>query len=135
MPKITGGLAAAVLAVLVLTGCAGTAPEPEPSSIATVEQDAQTSAVAPLVAETPDAESVDAMLDYIRNRMMPITQIKNATDEQLIAAAERACEQMSDGTDSTLVQVIEGERINDELEMYADSANIAGAALTFDFCD
>ena len=120
-------IAVAVLVALTLTGCAGT-----PESTATEPTQANESA-APLTAETetPDAEvgTDEAYLADVRAALEANggSSIPDATDEQLIAAGQDACEQMLAGTDQFDVRVIEGEQAGET--GYVDSLRIAGVAV------
>lgn len=125
MPKITAR--AAVLTALLaftLTGCAGAADGAGDASTAP-------ETTAPLVAETetPDTDlsEDEEFLQRVRESLPENTVIPDATDDQLIAAAEAACEQMDSGTDVAAVNVIEGEEPNG-LDIYESSAAIAGVA-------
>jgi hypothetical protein len=126
VPKRIAALAAVL--VLTLTGCAGTADD------AGVERTAPAASesAAPLVAETPEETPAPAsedaqFLERARDYLPDDTVIPNATDEQLLIAAQAACEQMNSGIDSSAVDVIEGEQPNG-LEIRESSAAIAVAA-------
>ncbi|KKX97745.1 DUF732 domain-containing protein [Microbacterium sp. Ag1] len=127
MPKITATtLTVAALILLALTGCAGNATDERvaPAAVETTE---------PLVAETPAAESEapatpdQLFVDRVRAELPDDTVIPNATDEQLIAAAGEACEQMNAGVDFSAVDVVDGE-IPNGLDIRESSATIAAAA-------
>lgn len=130
MPKVTGGTIAAIVAVLLLTGCSSTeAVGADPSASGTT---------APLVAETPSAaptgDAADAaFLAYVREHLPANTQIPNATDEQLLAAGERACEEIAAGADTLTLSLIDGEHPNGA-GSYDDSAAIVVAARA-NLCD
>jgi len=124
---------------LALAGCAattGTAGQPAGSTPAAAPTPTET--VEPLVAEKP-AETTYASKDeefiakLMHEREIRIggfdTQIPNATDEQLVAAAHDACDQLPDlDYDPAKAHVIEGETAN-SLGIYPDSALIAGIAM------
>lgn len=127
MPKRTTAIAAVVVLLFALTGCgeetATPADEPKPFA-------------APLTAEaspTPDADASEddievAYLDHLR-RALEVgggDSIPNATDQQLIDAGHKACEQMDSGATYDDVRVVEGEL---ETEVgYKASGRIAAAA-------
>lgn len=125
MPKVTGGITAAIVAVLMLTGCANTAP--------TDADETPAETPAPLVAETPATAIADdadaAFLTYVREHLPTNTQIPDATDEQLIAAGQNACDQMRAGTAPGDVRVVDGEQPNDS-GYYLDSSAIMNGAVT-----
>lgn len=135
MPKRTSAasVAAAAVLLLALTGCAGGAETPSadrtaPGVTATASP---TESPEPLVATTPtdDAPATPetAFLDGVRAALDEKTQIPNATDEQLLDAGQRACQQLAEGGDVTTVRVIEGET-PDNLGYYGDSTKIASIA-------
>jgi hypothetical protein len=127
MPKRIAALAAVL--VLTLSGCAGAAEDagdvsPAPSA---------SESAAPLTAETPDdpADDDEAFLAYVRENLAPATQIPDATDAQLIAAGEQACEQLESGVAHGDVRVVDGE-VPNGADIYADSSAIMnGAVLTY----
>ena len=129
----TALVAATAAVLLLLTGCtAGGQAEPAPSNspaVASPSADAD----APLVAETPSAVPSEAstpeaaFLTQVREVLPTDTVIPNATDEQLLAAAQAACEQMAAGIDFSAVKVIDGEEAND-LGVHRESALIAAVA-------
>jgi hypothetical protein len=121
-------IAVAVLVALTLTGCAGT---PDNAGDERTAPGTSESA-APLVAETSSAPAEDLsddelFLSRVREELPENTVIPDASDEQLLAAAQQACEQMNSGTDVAAVQVIEGEQPNG-LDIYESSAKIAAVA-------
>ena len=123
MWKRTAALTAVLL--LTLTGCAGT-PESAPGG---PKQASETAA--PLVAETP-AESAPAddealYLEEVRDRLPATTIIPDATDEQLLAAGQEACERRDAGESSDDITLIEGE-VRGEGGYFVDSQAIVGAA-------
>lgn len=130
MPKITATtLAATALLIVGLTGCSG-ATDPAPAEPVT-----STETAAPLVAETPDAEPVadtpeGVFLAELRDVLKDDTQIPDATDEQLVAAGQDACQQLAEGKGVKDVRVIEGEQPN-AAGWYADSGKIASVAERF----
>jgi len=138
MPKVTGGVTAAILAVLLLSGCAATTTTGNDTESTPAAAPTPTETVEPLVAEKP-AETTYASKDeefiakLMHEREIRIggfdTQIPNATDEQLVAAAHDACDQLPDlDYDPAKAHVIEGETAN-SLGIYPDSALIAGIAM------
>lgn len=126
MPKRIAALAAVL--VLTLTGCAGVADDAGDERTAPAASESSE----PLVAEpTADAEQPaspdEEYLTRIRAELPDDTVIPNATDEQLLTAAEDACAQIANGTDVLAVQVIEGEQAND-LGYFESSAKIGAIA-------
>ena len=129
MPKI---LALAAVLLLTLIGCAGSV-EDAPSEPQGSSQSTPTESTAPLVAETPVAPTVDAadaaFLEYVRENVLPETQIPNATDEQLIAAGHDACEQLESGVALENVRVVDGETPHPSTSAYYDTSAIMGGAI------
>lgn len=126
MPKRIAAIAAVL--VLALAGCAGVAADAGDERTAPVPSES----AAPLTADEPEetAQLASPDEDYlarIRAALPEDTIIPNATDEQLLAAATAACEQMDNGTDVAAVKVIEGEEPNG-LDIHESSAAIAGVA-------
>lgn len=134
MPKLTG--VAAVLVAVLLTGCAATPSAngtPEPALTGTAETGIETvpPTAEPLVAETTEpATSDDQFLAYVRDNLPPNTVIPNATDQQLLDAAMRACAEIESGVDTIQLSLIEGEP-QDASGFYPDSAVIITAARMF----
>lgn len=129
----------AIAAVLLLTlaGCSAAPVPPEPNYPVSETAETEVSeTVAPLVAETSEAEvseftePEDAYLREIHAQMeQPISQIPPAaTDDQLLAAADKACELMAAGTEFSEITVLEGETRLEATNDYRDSATIADAA-------
>lgn len=128
MSKRTAALG--VLLVLALTGCAGAAETTADERTAPVT----TESAAPLEAETPTAQPVDdteavflKKFHEIRATMPGETFIPNATDDQLLAAAEEACDRLATGETSDTISLIEGETKNGA-DYYSDSGAIITAA-------
>ncbi|MCC4250726.1 DUF732 domain-containing protein [Microbacterium testaceum] len=122
-----GLIAAGAVAMLLLTGC--TAQEPAISD-ATGSNDAAAGAAAPLVASTPTPTTDGgeaAFLAEVRANLRPDNVIPDATDEQLVAAGEKACEAIATTANTNTVSVIEGEPTNG-LGYYTDSGVIIAAA-------
>jgi len=133
--KVTAALA--VLLALTLTGCAsgpdGTEGErTAPVATETAEPEGTS---APLVAEKPasEADSPDAkFLEYVRDTILPETQIGNATDQQLIDAGHEACRQLEAGTALEDVRVVDGETAHPSTGAYYDtSAILSGAIINY----
>lgn len=118
----TGIAAIAAAAVLVIGG--GTAyalstNAQEPASVETTATSTPsptaTESEAPLVAEPPAPSATtenteDAFLIEVRSRLAKIrTQIPEATDEQLLDAANEACDRIEGGESSAEMSLIEGE--------------------------
>lgn len=121
--------AVAAVLLLTLTGCAGAtdaAPSEPQAAAQTVEE-----TPAPLVAEktAPANDSPEAVfLEKLRAAFeRDGTSIPNATDEQLLDAAERACEQLTTGTAAQDVRVIDGETAAAS-GYFVDSMRIAAGA-------
>lgn len=110
------------LIALALTGCAA---EGTPE----VEKAASPAASAPLTAESPAAapSGEAAYLEAVREALPADTVIPNATDEQLLAAGDEACEAIAISDDTSTVSLIEGEQANG-LGYYDDSSKIIIAA-------
>lgn len=132
--KRTATAAAIAAALLLLAGCSTGAQENVAVNSATSAPAAPAESAAPLTAQTPEASSdaaqgspEAAFLTQVREVLPPDNSIPNATDEQLIAAAEDACAQMAAGADSTAVSVIDGEQ-KDSLGYFRDSARIGSVA-------
>lgn len=113
--KRAGGIAGLAL-LLVLTGCAAGGA-------------GSTGESAPLTAESPSAEGdgAAAFLADVRAALPDNTVIPDATDEQLLAAGETACEKLAAGDPSDQISVIEGEEKNGA-DLFADSSVIVTAA-------
>lgn len=123
---------------LLLTGCAGgTDTDAKSREITQATQAAPdaTESAAPLVAETPSAPTMDdtdaTFLEYVRDKLLPETQIPNATDEQLIAAGHDACEQLENGTKLEDVRVVDGEKPHANGAYYDTSAIMNAALVTY----
>lgn len=103
--KITSGTIAAIVAVLLLTGCAAT-PEPaEPAAPATVET--TTPATAALEGDT------ELYLKYVRDLLKDNPEVPGAadlSDEELLTLAAEACRQLESGRERNEVVVFEGDR-------------------------
>lgn len=131
MPKRTAALG--VLLVLALTGCAGAAETTADERTAPTV----TESAAPLEAETPapDVEQANppdvTFLAYVRDNLLPDTQIPNATDEQLIEAGWNACAQLESGTKLEDVRVVEGETPYPNGIYYDTSAIMNGAIVAY----
>jgi hypothetical protein len=118
--------------LLLLSGCSGEDQVNVAVESATPPSNAVTASEEPLTAETPaEAPSAAtpeaAFLVKVRDILPDNTSIPNATDAQLLAAGQEACEQMAGGADSTMVSVIDGEQ-KDGAGYYQDSARIGAVA-------
>lgn len=115
--------------LLTLTGCTQTISDPPAA------QPTETSA--PLTAESPAVKEADgsekAYLADVRDSLPSDTVIPNASDEQLLAAGERACEELAAGADTLTVSLIDGEPQNG-LGYYESSSAIITAA-SRNLCD
>lgn len=132
MRKITATIMTLLVAGLVV-GCSES-PQVVPQEAASGPQSAEQSpesTPAPLVAEPgPEPILTTAEGEYVTVLRAAFdrdgTQIPNATDEQLIAAGQDACEQIDAGTNPDSVRVVEGEE-----EPHADSGRIGYAAAEY----
>lgn len=138
MPKVTAALIAA-LALIALTGCAAAtdaAPQgtPPPTASETTQPSSESTSE-PLAAKTTEPSTDDAdtkFLAYVRETLLPETQIPNATDEQLIAAGHDACKQLQSGVALEEVRVVEGESAHPSTGAFYDtSAILSGAILNY----
>lgn len=115
---------------LVLTGCSA-APTPA-STLNPVETVTETTeaepTVEPLVAETTaPATGEEQFLTYVRENLPANTVIPDATDEQLLAAGEEACDRIAAGESTDDMTLIDGEQRPDG-GYYRDSGNIITGA-------
>lgn len=127
------GWIGAVAGVLLLAGCSAPTGEIVTTTIPSAEHpSSEAEASAPLVAEAPAAPEADdaAYLEYVRENLLPETQIPNATDEQLLAAGNDACTRIAGGEDAAGMVVVEGEQPW-ENGYYYDSIAIIGGATQF----
>ncbi|MFF7681459.1 DUF732 domain-containing protein [Microbacterium sp. NPDC007973] len=127
-----GLVAAGAVALLLLTGCTSTVTSETvtvtPGASGTFSDGGTTVEVQPLTAETPTATDEEAVfLGAVRAKLRPDNVIPKATDEQLLAAGQEACEALASGTSSDSISVIEGEPTN-AMGGYSDSATIVTAA-------
>lgn len=134
--RIAAAVAAALLAV-TLTGCGEdtTAQDTEKRSFAQSAEQTPEASTPPLVADpTPaalsDEDAEAAYLLEVRDRLTKIrTQIPDVTDEQLLAAAQDACDRLAAGESGENMTLIEGETTTNGY--YMDSgAIIISARLT-----
>lgn len=138
MPKRTTAIAAVVVLLFALTGCgeetATPADEPKPfaAPLTATEAPETPAPDGDLVASEPDgAANEAAFLSFVRTRMSSFpTQIPDATDEQLLAAASEACDRIREGEDVDRMSVIQDEKPSEVGAYYFDSnAIIAGAQM------
>lgn len=125
MPKVTAAIAALVLAI-GLAGCAADttagagqpdASEPRPEASQQMESPEPLS-VEPEVAEEADTER--EYLAVIRERLaIAGDQLNDATDAQLLAAAEDACQQLAAGTPYKDISVVQGDIQSDGWYRYS----------------
>ncbi|MBD8477560.1 DUF732 domain-containing protein [Microbacterium sp. CFBP 8794] len=132
--KRTALAATAVAALLLLAGCTSTTTTETvtvtPGSSGAYGAGNTTVEVEPLTAETPAALDFEATyLEIVRAELRPDNVIPNATDEQLLEAGRKACEELAAGTPSDQISVIEGEPANG-LGYFSDSGTIITAAAT-----
>lgn len=131
--------ATAAIALLALTGCSsGMEINATTSDSTPVVEESTASTPAPLVAETTEAPAESAtdtpeaqFVAIVRDtwtKMATETQIPNATDEQLIDAGHKACEQLAADPKVDSVRVVDGEE-PDGAGYFIDSGVIAGAAV------
>lgn len=132
MPKITAATVAVTAFLLAaLTGCADGAGKgaDETSSPSAIETAMPEEPEAPLAAGAPqkvEAAQVEAeFIEVVRDRLSKIqSQIPDATDEQLVSAAWKACEQMNN-TNNEELSLIEGETKTSGYYMDSDAIKIA----------
>lgn len=140
MPKVTAAtIAVTALLLFALTGCSGAvdgASDESTDRVVTEESTAETPASSgtadPLVAEEPGAQDAQtAYLDFVRGRLSTFpTQIPNATDDQLLAAAKDACDRIRAGESVEGMSVIQDEQPSEIGGYFFDSnAIIAGAQM------
>ena len=116
MPKVTAAVAALIV-ILALAGCADSGEQTISSERSSASSATEEETPTPLVAETaePSAIGDDTDLefaDYVRSELalLPQTGIADATDDQLVAAGQDACEQLLEGVDSESIRLVEGEQ-------------------------
>lgn len=129
--KRTALAVAAATVLLLLAGCTST-PASEPAPVASSSAaPAENATAEPLAAQTPEATEDTAEATFVadvRAKLRPDNVIPDATDAQLIAAGEKACEQIASGTPTDQISVIEGEELT--AGYYRDSVQIVQAAAT-----
>lgn len=132
MPKVTAAtVAVTALLLIALTGCADGADSVSDESTAPSASDSVTpdETAAPLVAGAPqevdDAQVEAEFIEAVRDRLSKIqSQIPDATDEQLLSAARKACDVMND-TNNEELSLIEGETKTNGYYMDSDAIKIA----------
>lgn len=139
--KRTTVVAVTAAALVLLAGCSGTTrgsvtltSEPVGSPAATAA--APPTSAAPLAAQTPKASADGgeaAFLAEVRAELRPDNVIPDATDAQLLAAGEEACEKLVTAEDPNTISVIADEPKNGA-GYYSDSGVIITAAATT-ICD
>jgi hypothetical protein len=128
-------VAAAVLLAVTLTGCsAATSDATEPQAGTQTTQDAPASATPePLVAQTPSASTSDGsgaeFLAYVHEHLQSTTQIPDATDDQLLSAADDACTRMAAGEPTETMSLIDGEKKDSGGYFYDSGVIITGASM------
>lgn len=137
-----GYIAATGALLLALAGCSGTPATGDDARPAAAEEQTvepttpeptptESETAPPLVAETPDADTADEdYLAFVRGDLVPNTGIRNASDEQLIAAGHDACEQIREGAAAEDLRLVEGEEPQPS-GYFADSGSIVTGALNF----
>lgn len=135
--KTAVAVVAALLAV-TLSGCgddSATSSE-ESAGVQSRSQSVETETPEPLASEV-EAESetpseADAkFLAYVRDNLLPQTQIPDASDEELISAGHEACEQLDAGTAFEDVRVVDGEQAHENGAFYDTSAIMNGAIVAY----
>lgn len=117
--------ATAAVLLAMLAGC---------SQAPTTEAAEPSASTAPLTAETVAPETgEDVYLAEVREALPSKTVIPNATDEQLLEAGYRACDEIAAGADTLTLSLIQGET-EDASGFYPDSAAIITSART-SLCD
>ncbi|WP_417555585.1 DUF732 domain-containing protein [Microbacterium sp.] len=132
MKTRTAATLAAVLLAITLTGCTATADtQPKAFAAGVQETPATSESPAPLVAETPSTnDGGDAkFLSYVREHLQPSTQIPNATDDQLLSAADDACARMAAGEQTDTMSLIDGEQKDSGGYFYDSGVIITGASM------
>lgn len=138
MNTTTARVALTALIALTLTGCTQTAAKPasetQGDGTSTVsETPTPSETTPPLLAEpltTVELDQDDAegkFLQVVREELPLKTSIPEATDEQLLAAGNLACQKHADGEAWEDISVIEGE-VRNFVGRYIDSAAIGYAA-------
>ena len=123
MNKITHTFTISAIAVLVLAGCSA-APAAETVTAPVEETPAAETTPEPLTVD-PEVAAVAAGDEvFLTETRIRIKSIKNATDEQLIAAGHEACELYAEGQTRMDMRLIEGEEA-DGNGFYFDSIAIA----------
>lgn len=122
--RTRAGMVAVVAVAFALTGCSGDGGG-EPEAV----ENTPPASSAPLTAESPAAtpSGEAAYLEAVREALPADTVIPDATDEQLLAAGEKACEAIEEGADTMTVSLIKGEP-KGEAGYYSDSVAIIVAA-------
>lgn len=129
--KRTAAAAAIAAALLLLAGCSTGAQENVTLVSEPVGSPAPSSA-APLTAETPvetptEAPDKAAYVAEVRDTLRAENVIPNATDEQLVAAGQEACQLRASGTAPEDITVIAGET-RSKSGYFLDSFKIYSAA-------
>ena len=133
-------ITATLTIALTLTSCAGlpapastgnsvssesrsepSTPEPTPGALTAEPSE-------PATAEDADA----AFLAYVRAELPPKTSIGDAPDEQLIAAGQEACAQVTEGVAWEDIRLVEGEQPSGT-GYYLDTSAILNGAL-YNYC-
>lgn len=127
-----GLVALAAVALLLLSGCTNTVTSETvtvtPGSSGTFSDGDTTVEVEPLTAETPASSDDDAsFLSTVRSELRSDNVIPNASDEQLLAAGQKACDAIDAGADTLALSLIDGEK-TDASGFYPDSAVIIASA-------
>lgn len=78
-----------------------------------------------------DPEADAKFLEYVRDNLLPQTQIPDATDEELISAGHEACDQLDAGTALEDVRVVDGEQAHENGAFYDTSAIMNGAIVAY----
>lgn len=147
MPKITGGVIAAIVAGAVVLGGAGIgtaiainqddepAAGPSPSISESADTAEADETAGPLVAESPSptasSDADTAFLAYVRADLLPTSGITNARDIDLIAAGHLACEQIRSGVKLEDLRLVEGEQPAPSGSYYDTSAIFNGALVNY----
>jgi len=130
MNKIAHTITVSAVAALMLAGCSAApveeiAPSAPPTEVvAESTPEATPEATPEPLAVDDDTTAAGGDVMFLKETRERIQHITNATDEQLIAAGQQACELYAEGQKRLEMQLIEGEKANDG-GRYPDSIAIA----------
>lgn len=128
-------IAVAVLVALTLTGCAGM-PEAAPieaqdaATTSAEETQATKETPEPAITAAPEPTGPEATYLVEVHKRTDVTTIAQATDEQLLAAGNMACDTFPSNPDIEALRLIDGEQPRDD-GRYFDSVVIGTHAAMF----